>query len=72
MIDGILQDKGFTPTTYEKYLCSGKVDNTKVLFLRQVDEFAVATPIEEIENKIFAMIHNKLLETFNLLGNLEL
>jgi len=56
MIDGILQDKGFTPTTHEPCLYSGIIENTKVLFLRQVDDFAVAAPTETIATKVFDLI----------------
>ena len=38
----------FKPYTHEGYLYSGKYKNKQILFLRQVDDFAVASDDEQI------------------------
>ena len=40
--DKILRSLGFTPTTHEPCLYSGFINNEKVYFKRQVDDFAIA------------------------------
>ncbi len=46
LIDRLLQDMGFTPTIHEPCLYSGLIDAKRDLFMRQVDDFAVAAPTE--------------------------
>ena len=72
MIDDILKSIGFTSTTHEPCLYSGHVNGTKVFFLRQVDDFAIFVPNEDIANIIFAQIQTKLREPLKLLGKLDL
>jgi len=59
-VDKIIRDIGFTPTTHEPCLYSGIVCGQRVLFMRQVDDFAIAAPSESIANIVFDMIDNKL------------
>ena len=45
-VDKIIRDIGFTPTTHEPCLYSGIIGGQRVLFMRQVDDFAIAAPSE--------------------------
>ena len=58
--DAILRECGLTPTVHEPCLYSGIVNNERVLFKRQVDDFAVAAPSEATANVLFDMIDEKL------------
>jgi hypothetical protein len=53
-INRILREYGMQPTKHEPCLYSGFIDNHKVLFLHQVDDFAVAststTPAEKLKS----------------------
>jgi hypothetical protein len=40
----ILRDIGFTSTTHERNMYSATIDGHKILLLRQVDDFVLATP----------------------------
>jgi len=44
--DAILQELGLTPTTHEPCLYSGIIDGKRIIFKRQVDDFALAVPDE--------------------------
>jgi hypothetical protein len=46
LIDKILCDMGFTPTVHEPCLYSCLINGQRVLFMCQVDDFAVAAPNE--------------------------
>ena len=59
-VDKIIRDIGFTPTTHEPCLYSGIIGGQRVLFMRQVDDFAIAAPSESIANIVFDMIDDKL------------
>jgi hypothetical protein len=41
-VNAILEDLGFVPTTHEPCIYRGNIDGHSVLFLRQVDDFAMA------------------------------
>ena len=56
------------PTTHEPCLYSGYVDGHKVLFLRQVDDFAVACEHVETVNKVIDLISAKLSAPMYKLG----
>jgi hypothetical protein len=58
--DAILQNFGLTPTTHEPCLYSGLIDGKRVLFMRQVDDFAVASPDERTASILLDMIDDKL------------
>ena len=69
MIDEIIQDKvGLTPCTHEPCLYSGYVDGKKVLFLRQVDDFAVACTDTNVSNKVIDLISAQLSAPMHKLG----
>ena len=59
-IDKILRDLGLTPTTHEPCLYSGIFLHTKVHFLRQVDDFAVASSDRNIAMALISAINIKM------------
>ena len=58
--DAILQDVGLTPTVHEPCLYSGVIDGKRVVFKRQVDDFAIAAPNERTANILLDMIDDEL------------
>ena len=58
--DSILKDLGLKPTVHEPCLYSGVVDGKRVIFKRQVDDFAIAAPDERTANILLDMIDDKL------------
>jgi len=58
--DKILREIGLTPTVHEPCLYSGTFNNHRVLFLRQVDDFAIAAPNTETSDMIMDLIDDKL------------
>ena len=58
--DTILRSCGLTPTTHEPCPYSGLIDGERVLFKKQVDDFAVAVPSERIANILFDMIDDRI------------
>jgi hypothetical protein len=58
--DRILRSIGLTPSTHEPCLYSGIITNQRVLLLRQVDDFSVATPSASTANHIFDLIDDHL------------
>ena len=62
-IDHIIQHKiGLTPTTHEPCLYRGIVNGKEVLFLRQVDDFAVSAEDVDTCNEVIAQIDAHLKE----------
>jgi len=51
---------GFKSTTHDKSVCSATFEGTKMLLLRQVDDFAVACPTEDIAKRLCAQIGKAL------------
>jgi len=51
---------GFTTTTHDRCIYSATIDGEKVLLLRQVDDFALACPNEQLAKKIYDIIGKKL------------
>lgn len=58
--DKIIRMFSLTPTTHEPCLYSGIVNGERVLLMRQVDDFAVATDTEATANMLFDMIDDQL------------
>jgi len=59
-IDQILRDIGMTPTTHEPRLYSGTIDDQRVLFLHQVDDFSVASRDTATARKLIDSINAKM------------
>jgi hypothetical protein len=55
-IDKILRNLGFVPTVHEPCLYRGDIDGVRVLFKRQVDDFALAAPNTAIANTTWDLI----------------
>lgn len=65
-IDKILRSKlHLTPTTHEPCLHHSKLQGTDVLFLRQVDDFAVASPSDSINKALIVAINKALIVAIN-------
>ena len=58
--DAILRDIGLTPTVHEPCLYSGLINNTRVILMPQVDDFAIASPDEHTAALLLDMIDDKL------------
>jgi hypothetical protein len=58
--DTILHECGLVPTVHEPCLYSGVIEGKRVIFKRQVDDFAVAAPDEHTTNVLLDMINDKL------------
>jgi deoxyuridine 5'-triphosphate nucleotidohydrolase len=72
LIDMILKTKlNFKPTTHEPCLYHGIFQGKEILFLRQVDDFAVAAETAEIATKIIKEIDNYMKIDIKDLGQLE-
>jgi hypothetical protein len=59
--DAILCDCGLIPTVHKPCLYSGMINGQRVIFKRQVDDFAIAAPNEHTANVLFDMIDDKYL-----------
>ncbi len=60
LIDRLLWDMGFTPTIHKPCLYSDLIDGQRVLSMRQDDDFAVAMPTEQTDDRVFDMLNNRL------------
>ena len=58
--DKILRMIGLTPTVHEPCLYSGTFNNQRVLFMRQVDDFAIACPDATTSDMIMDLIDDEL------------
>jgi len=70
--DAILRECGLTPTVHEPCLCSGIVNGRRVIFKRQVDDFAVAAPDDHTANILFDMIDDRLTIPMKRQGYLDM
>jgi hypothetical protein len=70
-IDKILCDFGMQPTKHEPCLYSGYINNQKVLFLRQVDDFAVASITINAAEQLIHMINQKMRIPVKHLGTID-
>ena len=69
-INKILKSMGFRNTTHERNIYSNTIDDKKVLFLRQVDDFAVACKDEAICKSVIEAIGKQLTVPLHLLGRI--
>ena len=70
--DKILRTIGLTPTTHEPCLYSGVVNNSRVFFLRQVDDFSVAASSKSIATHVLDLIEEHLTIPLKRLGLITL
>jgi hypothetical protein len=57
--DAILQELGLTPMTHEPCLYSGIIDGKCIIFMQQVDNFAIGAPDTCTANILLDMLDNK-------------
>jgi hypothetical protein len=67
-IDSILRQIGLTPATHEPCIYAGNIDGQRVIFLRQVDDFAVATKHQDTAEKLLNLINSKMRIQLKSLG----
>jgi hypothetical protein len=70
--DSILRKIGLTPTVQEPCLYSGTINSKSVLFMRQVDDFAIAAPDTKTADILFDMIDNNLMIPVKRQGYLDM
>ena len=70
--DAILRECGLVPTVHEPCLYSGMINGQRVIFKRQVDDFAIAAPNEHTANVLFDMIDDKLTIPMKRQGYLDM
>jgi hypothetical protein len=58
--DVILREIGLTPTVHEPCLYSGTINNKRVLFMWQVDDFTISAPDERTSEILMDLIEDKL------------
>ncbi len=58
--DAILCELGLTPTAHEPCLYSGTINGTCIVFMHQVDEFAIAAPDQCTADILLDMLDDKL------------
>jgi hypothetical protein len=58
--DRILREIGLTPIVHEPCLYSGTFDSKRVLFMQQVDNFAIAAPNAHTSDIVMDLINKKL------------
>jgi hypothetical protein len=70
--DAILQELGLTPTTHEPCLYSGIIDGKCIIFMRQVNNFAIAAPNARTADILLDMFDNKLSIPLRHQGHLDM
>ena len=58
--DAILCEIGLVPTTHEPCLYTGIIHGNRVIFLRQVDDFAIATSDPKMADILLDMLDERL------------
>lgn len=70
-IHQILKELGLRATTHAPCMYTGVIDNNRILFLRQVDDFAVAAQDEHIANTLLNKINAKMRIQLKILGPID-
>jgi len=68
LIDKILRKIGLTPTEHEPCIYMGTYKGSYTLFMRQVDDFAIATGTEDTAKQIIADINEHIRLPIKFLG----
>ena len=58
--DAILREHGLTPTIHKPCLYSGIINGKQIIFMRQVDDFAIAAPDAHTADVLLDMLDDKL------------
>jgi hypothetical protein len=70
--DTILREVGLTPTVHKPCLYSGTINNQRILFMQQVDDFAIAAPDEQTSEILMDLIDDKLTIPIKRQGYLDM
>jgi hypothetical protein len=70
--DAILWELGLTPTVHEPCLYSGIIAGKRVIFKRQVDDFAIATPDKKTADILLDLLGNQLSIPLKRQGHLDM
>jgi len=70
--DTILRELGLTPTVHEPCLYTGIIQGQRVLFLRQVDDFAIATSDPKTADILLDMLDERLTIPIKRQGYLDM
>ena len=70
--DRILREIGLTPTVHEPCLYSGVFNDQRIIFMRQVDDFAVASPDAKTSDMLMDLIDEKLSMPIKRQGYLDM
>jgi hypothetical protein len=70
--DAILWELRLTPTIHEPCLYSGTIDGKRVLFMQQVDDFAIGTPDQRTADILLDMLDDKLTMPIKQQGLLDM
>ena len=70
--DAILRELGLTPTIHEPCLYSGVINGKRIIFMRQVDDFAIAAPDAHTADLLLDMLDDKLSIPIKRQGHLDM
>ena len=70
--DAILRDLGLTPTIHEPCLYSGLIQGKRVLFKRQVDDFAIGAPDQRTADILLDLLDDQLTMPIKRQGLLDM
>jgi hypothetical protein len=59
-VDAILRELGLMPMIHEPCLYSGTINSTRIVFMRQVNDFAIAAPDQRTADILLNMLDDKL------------
>ena len=71
-VDAILRELGVTPTIHEPCLYWGVINGKRIIFMRQVDNFAIAASDAHTAGLLLDMIDDKLSIPIKRQGHLDM
>jgi hypothetical protein len=70
--DAIMRELGLTPTVHEPCLYSGVIDGKHIIFMHQVDDFAIGAPDAHTADLLLNMLDDKLTIPIKRQGHLDM
>jgi hypothetical protein len=70
--DAILRELGLTPTIHEPCLYSGVINGNRVIFMRQVDDFAIGAPDAHTADVLLDLLDKRLTIPIKRQGHLDM
>jgi len=70
--DAILRELGLTPTVHEPCLYSGTINGKRIIFMRQVDDFAIGAPDAHTADVLLDMLDDRLTIPIKRQGHLDM